>query len=169
MPKALPPHASLEWLKKTAKQNLRLVRAGKPDAKLADAQLALARDHGFPSWRALKAHVENGPAAPAPDEEAAAAFLLAVGDGEIAKVRALLAAAPALANAVGPHPFWGGRPQPLHVAIETKRRDMFDLLLEAGADVDGRNEQYDCWSPLMLACQRRQDDMRQALLDHGAR
>ena len=56
-----------------------------------------------------------------------------------------------MVNAVGPHPFWGGRPQPLHVAIETKRRDMFDLLLGAGADVNGTNDEYDHWSPLMLA------------------
>ena len=78
MPKALPARPSLEWLKKTAKQNLAALRADRPEAKLADAQRALARDYGFASWRALKAHVE-GP----PGEAEAAAFLRAVGDGEI--------------------------------------------------------------------------------------
>ena len=29
-----------------------------PDARLADAQLAIAREYGFSSWRALKAHVD---------------------------------------------------------------------------------------------------------------
>jgi hypothetical protein len=39
--------------------------------------------------------------------------------------------------------YWGGRPQALHVSIETDRRDVFDLLLDAGADVDGNNAFYD--------------------------
>jgi hypothetical protein len=169
MPRTLPPRASLEWLKKTAKQDLPALRAEKTDARLADAQLALARDYGFSSWRALKAHIESRPDIPAPADEEVAAFLRAVGDGEIEKVRAALAAAPALVNAIGAHPYWGGRPQPLHVAIETKRRDMFDLLLDSGADVNGRNEEYDGWSPLMLSTQRDRPDMRQALIDRGAR
>lgn len=165
MPSKLPPRASLDWLKKTARQNLRTRRAAEPGARLADAQRALAREYGFSSWRALKAHVEGPPAT----EQEAAAFLLAVGDGETERVRAGLAAKPALVNAIGPHPFWGGRPQPLHVAIETRRRGMFDLLVDAGADVNGRNEQYDFWSPLMLTFARDQPGMRQALLDRGAR
>ena len=99
----------------------------------------------------------------------AAAFLRTVGDGEIDAVRAMLAADPSLVHAVGPHPYWGGRPQALHVAIETKRRDMFDLLLAAGADPNGRNGDYDLWSPLMLAINRDRADMRDALISHGAR
>ena len=66
-------------------------------------------------------------------------------------------------------PFWGGRPQALHLAIEGKRRDLFDLLLEHGADVNGTNESYDHWSPLMLAMNRGQHDMRDELLRRGAR
>jgi ankyrin repeat protein len=160
MARSLPARASLEWLKKTAKQKLRAT----PGAKLADAQRALARDYGFASWRALKAYVERPVA-----EAVVAAFLRAVGDGETGKVRAALAAAPALANAIGPHPYWGGRPQPLHVAIETKRRDMFDLLIAAGADVNGRNEAYDHWSPLMLTVPHDRADMRADLIARGAR
>jgi len=103
-----------------------------------------------------------------PESDGAVAdFLKRVGTGRIDEVRAMLAATPRLVNAVGPHPFWGGRPQALHVAIETKRRDMFDLLLEHGADVNGSNEQYDHWSPLMLAV--KQPDMRNELLGRGAR
>src|SRR4051812_18174151 len=56
----MPP--SLEQLRKQAKD---LVRAGRA-AKLSEAQLAVARDHGFPSWPKLKAYVdrvaEHGPA-----------------------------------------------------------------------------------------------------------
>lgn len=165
MSKPLPARASLEWLKKTAKQHLRALRAADTDTKLSDAQLALAREYGFRSWRALKAHVEESP----PDEEEVARFLRSVAEDEVESVRAALAAKQALVNAAGPHPYWGGRPQPLHVAIEKKRRDMFDLLLDAGADVNGGNEAYDRWSPLMLACSDDRRDMRKALLERGAR
>jgi ankyrin repeat protein len=100
-------------------------------------------------------------------DETVALFLRQIGSGRIDDVRAMLAATPQLVNAVGPHPFWGGRTQGLHVAIETRRRDMFDLLLEAGADVNGSNEQYDHWSPLMIAV--KESDMRDELLRRGAR
>jgi ankyrin repeat protein len=54
------------------------------------------------------------------------------------------------------------------VAIETKRRDLFELLLERGADVNGANDAYDRWSPLMLAIHRDRADMRDDLLARAA-
>jgi ankyrin repeat protein len=96
-------------------------------------------------------------------------FLELVGAGETAAVRAALETAPDLVNAVGAHPFWGGRPQALHLAVEANRRDMFDLLLARGADVNGTNDGYDHWSPLMLAIQRGHTEMRDALIRQGAR
>jgi ankyrin repeat protein len=84
-------------------------------------------------------------------------------------VRDRLRAVPGLVNALGPHPYWGGRPQPLHVAIEVKRRDMFDLLLEHGADPSGTNHEYDQWSPVMIAIHHDQSGMRDELLRRGAR
>src|SRR5690606_8586330 len=56
---SLPPRPNLEWLRKAAKKKLAQLRRTQPDAKLADAQLAVAREHGFPSWRKLKAHVDE--------------------------------------------------------------------------------------------------------------
>ena len=106
---------------------------------------------------------------PPPTDELAARFLRAVGEGRIDQVRSMLSDAPELVNAVGAHPFWGGRPQALHVAIESKRRDLFDLLLERGADVNGTNDRYDHWSPLMLAMNGDQREMRDELLRRGAR
>jgi ankyrin repeat protein len=91
-----------------------------------------------------------------------------VASGRVDEVRAVLAASPALVNAVGPHPYWGGRPQPLHLAIEAKRQEMFALLLDSGADVNGRNDEYDHWSPLMIAL-NGSDAMRDELLRRGAR
>jgi ankyrin repeat protein len=59
MPQALPANPNLDWLKKAAKKRLVGLRAAQPDAKLYEAQLAVANDHGFASWRALKAHIET--------------------------------------------------------------------------------------------------------------
>jgi len=55
---ALPDKPNLEWLRKQAKQRLRVLRSEHPDAPLARAQFDLARDFGFTSWRDLKAHVD---------------------------------------------------------------------------------------------------------------
>ena len=50
----LPDHPNLRHLKDQAKD---LLKAG--DARsIADAQLKIARDYGFPSWPKLKAHVD---------------------------------------------------------------------------------------------------------------
>lgn len=56
---ALPANPNLDWLKKTAKQRLQALREKNPAAKLHEAQLLVARDHGFKSWRALRAQVES--------------------------------------------------------------------------------------------------------------
>jgi ankyrin repeat protein len=59
MPQALPANPNLDWLKKTAKQRLVQLRSSEPNARLHEAQLALAHDYGFKSWRALKSHVDS--------------------------------------------------------------------------------------------------------------
>src|SRR5262249_26259162 len=93
----LPEHPDSELLKKRAKELLRAVRAGDAgsaerlrgavprlrridaralasEARLADAQHAIARGHGFASWTALLRHLESlGTSA-----EHAARLLLAV-------------------------------------------------------------------------------------------
>jgi ankyrin repeat protein len=56
--KRLPARPSLEHLKKEAKRRLAAMRQQGPDVALAAAQLAVARDYGFASWRRLKAHVD---------------------------------------------------------------------------------------------------------------
>jgi ankyrin repeat protein len=56
---ALPANPNLDWLKKTAKQRLAQLRTSQPDVKLHQAQLALAHDYGFTSWRALKSHIDS--------------------------------------------------------------------------------------------------------------
>jgi predicted enzyme related to lactoylglutathione lyase len=55
----LPERPSLEHLKKLAKNRLRELRRKEPKAKLTVAQLAVAREYGFTSWRALKAQLDE--------------------------------------------------------------------------------------------------------------
>ncbi len=55
----LPDKPDLDWLRKQAKRHLEELRRIQPSAQLAQAQFALAKAHGFASWRALKAHVES--------------------------------------------------------------------------------------------------------------
>jgi len=57
--RALPAHPNLEHLRNEAKQRLRALRAHEPQARLTEAQRAVACDYGFASWRALKAHVDE--------------------------------------------------------------------------------------------------------------
>ncbi|MBI4501082.1 MAG: hypothetical protein HY700_07970 [Gemmatimonadetes bacterium] len=56
--------ASLEYLKKLAKERLREMRRTDPKAQLAAAQRDIAREQGFPSWRALKAELDRRNASP---------------------------------------------------------------------------------------------------------
>ena len=58
-PLALPDAPSLEWLRKQSKRSLAALRQTNPNAQLSDAQFDLAKRYGFPSWRALKAHVDS--------------------------------------------------------------------------------------------------------------
>jgi len=56
---SLPPRASLVFLRKEAKRRLKALRRLEPSARLATAQLQLARDYGFTSWRGLAAHLNQ--------------------------------------------------------------------------------------------------------------
>jgi ankyrin repeat protein len=89
---------NLEQLRKQAKELVRAARAGDEQAlarirahaparerpALADAQLALAREHGHPSWAALAVALEAS----------AESFVVAATDGRRARAEALLAARP---------------------------------------------------------------------------
>lgn len=59
MPRDLPDRPNLEHLKKQAKALLSELRQRDPNASLADALHALARDYGFSSWPKLKVHVSE--------------------------------------------------------------------------------------------------------------
>ena len=57
--RSLPARLSLKHFKDEAKARLKAKRQNKPHAKLAEAQFQLAREYGFSSWRALKAHLDQ--------------------------------------------------------------------------------------------------------------
>jgi len=125
---ALPDAPNLEWLKKQAKQRLKQLREADSGAKLADAQLDLARRYGFPSWRALKAHVDS--------LTIDGQLFEAARKGDAATLRALLDAHPAKLYV---------RNQPyeqtlLHVAANNGRLQTVDLLLKRGIDPNTREK-----------------------------
>lgn len=93
MPLNLPERASYEYLKKLAKDRLAFMRErNNPRAKLAEAQLAIAREYGFSSWRALKAEMDLRRA---PN---VAEFMRACAAGDLDTLRELLHKDPALAR-----------------------------------------------------------------------
>jgi ankyrin repeat protein len=131
---ALPPRPNLEYLKKLAKDRLEELQRRDPAAQLADAQLAVAREHGFASWRKLRAHLDSlQPAAtsdsPPPTPEQAQELFDAINRRDEPAVRRLLAADPALVNVRH-----ADGTTPLLVAAERDHAGIIELLLGHGGD-----------------------------------
>jgi ankyrin repeat protein/catechol 2,3-dioxygenase-like lactoylglutathione lyase family enzyme len=155
----LPERASLEYLKKLAKERLRELRRADPGVKLAAAQLAVARDHGFPSWRALKAEVNKG----RPGDSSL--FFAACAKGDVETLRTLLANDSGLTrigDPKGDYPGWTG----LHTAARDGHLGAVKLLLQHGADPNAR-EAGDNTYPLHWAAANRHLGIVRELLDAG--
>ena len=133
----LPERPSLEYLKRRAKERLLELRQRDPRVKLASAQLELAREYGFPSWRALKAEIDRR-RAPTMTE-----FFEAANVGDVATLRRLLSAEPGLVHERNPNGSTG-----LHLA--GKHPDAVRVLLEHGADPNARDVD-DNATPLFFA------------------
>jgi ankyrin repeat protein len=136
---------NLEQQRKLAKELVRAARNGDAAAlarlkavrsdiadparplKLADAQLAVARERGFDSWPKLVAHVHT---------RDIAAFRDAVTSGDVPLVRQLLAFAHVRKEINAPTFAFGQRAA--HLAA--KNAEMLEVLLDAGADVNLRSE-----------------------------
>ena len=153
MSSELPDRASLEYLKKLAKERLRELQRGDPALRLSDAQLAVAREYGFASWRALKAEVDRRRT---PDRDA---FFAACGTGDVAAISRLLDRDPALLEE---RP---GGTTCLHAAL--RHPAAVRLLLERGADPNARDE-GDNALPLHFAAGGAPLDTVRALLDAGS-
>lgn len=148
MSAALPPRPSLEHLKNQAKELLRAYRAGEPHAvaalhstkgppsagavRLADAQRVVARAYGFASWAKLKAHLEMNAA----DEgDPVELMKRAFHDDDAGLLRDALRRYPALKAKMNEPLFSFDAP----AITQARSREMLEVLLAAGADINGRS------------------------------
>lgn len=168
--RSLPPHPSLEQYRKQAKDLVKAWRSDNAEAwerlrkfhpragnssekaapTLADAQLVVAREHGFESWPRFARHVEalNRVDSLVPAFELAAD---AVVSGDVARLENLLRRNPALIRERSTRTHRGTL---LHYVgangVEDFRQkspknavDILKLLLKAGAEVDAAANMYD--------------------------
>jgi ankyrin repeat protein len=127
-PLSLPDNPNLDWLRKQAKRRLSELRQTNAAAKLADAQLDLARQYGFASWRALKAHVDS--------LSVEGRLFAAARDGDVTVLRSLLDEHPDGLHARQKPYSWSL----LHTAASKGHLAAVSLLLERGLDVNIREE-----------------------------
>jgi ankyrin repeat protein len=125
---SLPDAPNLDWLRKQAKRRLAELRTANPAARLSDAQFELAKQYGFPSWRALKGHVDA--------LTVEGRLFDAARSGDVELVGRLLDQRPDLLYA---------RTRPyehtlLHLAGHSGRTAVVDLLLQRGLDVNAREK-----------------------------
>ena len=156
---ALPDRPSLQYLKKLAKDRLHDLRRTDAKARLADAQLAVSREHGFTSWRALRAHLDREQGATRPNR--VTELFGAIKRGDEVTVGRLLDADPGLANARDVE-----GTTPLLAAVDTHRAGLIPLLLSHGADPGGVYA-HSAHTPLSWAVTAELFDAARALLRAG--
>jgi ankyrin repeat protein len=120
----LPDDPNIEWLRKQAKRRLEEMRRSNADAQLSDAQFDLAKQYGFPSWRALKAHIDS--------LTVDGQLFTAAREGDVAAITALLDAHPDKLHAREKPYGW----TLLHAAAHRGHLTIVDLLLRRGLDVN---------------------------------
>lgn len=158
-PDPLPAQPDLELLRKRAKRLLRVARGGDAEAlascraasprlaglsdealagalRLADAQHAVARRHGFPSWPRLVRHVEEQQ----PLAARAELFLQAVRGQQARTASRLLALYPEI-----------GRVDPLTASCAGEA-DVLAAMLAAQPALASAPHAGDGWTPLLYAC-----------------
>lgn len=174
MSRTLPSRPNLEHLRKQAKALLRGYLAGdatviasfgerQPDApppRLADAQHILAREYGFSSWARLKHNVES-----LTGTDPASALHAAIRLDDADRVRDVLARFPALGGMLDdalPDGDFGATP--LLAAVHLGNREMIDVLLAAGANIN----QCSHWWAGSFGVLGRDPDINAFLISRGA-
>jgi ankyrin repeat protein len=136
--RTLSPRPHLDQLRRQAKELLRAYTRGDASAvaeicahfdggdpasfALHDAQLVIARAHGFQSWPKLKAFI---------DGVTVRRLAAAIRDGDREGVRAMLAARPELVNIDQAE---NDERKPLHIAVLARQTEIVRLLMQRGAD-----------------------------------
>ena len=160
---ALPSRPSLEYLRKLAKDRLAVLRRTDPDAQHTTALLAVAQDHGFSSWRALKAEIDRRRASNT------SRWFDTLQKKDVETVRALLHDDPTLITARGPR----HNASALHFAAGCGDLETVRVLLDAGADPndDGDDERVGVigWATFMANQGAVPPDVVSLLVDRGAR
>jgi hypothetical protein len=161
----LREHPDLDQLRRQAKELLRAFGAGDADAAsevnahyrdadaakfaLHDAQLVLARSHGFESWPKLKADVDGA---------TVKRLAEAVRAGDIAQVRAMVKSPPELVHMDVAH---NDEHRALHYAVLDGAPEMVRQLMQHGADA--RKGIY----PHSVQCPLSDNLLFQAIRNHG--
>lgn len=186
MSRQLPPSPSLEQLKKQAKSLLKRQRAADSEAlarvrenhprrrnlseaqvaaspfALADAQLVIASEYGFASWSKLQSHVKTLEATSL-TAETVASLRNAAGQGDLARLNALLDAHPEFIDERGGE----GVRTALHQAVFGDSEAAVKLLLERGANPNIRCEGDNAY-PLHFAVEKHRLPIIRLLVEHGA-
>jgi len=160
MPRQLPDRPNLEQLRKQAKSLLRAAQArdtdalrrfaalpalssqsieriGTLDLALHDAQSVIAREHGFPSWTALREEVE---ARTLSFEAAIDEFLRCATGGATGRADRLLALHPGVATAT------------LQTALVLGDTEAVDARLRVGPELATQPGGPQNWEPLLYVC-----------------
>lgn len=154
---SLPERPNLEYLRKRAKDRLVVLRESEPEARLAAAQLDVAREHGFASWRALKKHVDDL------NEDRYRPFVAAIQRGDVAEVTKALDQEPGLIRArLNPH-----NRSALHQAAWLGKTEVVRLLLDRGAEVNVR-DRGDHAYPIHFAAEMGFMEIVKMLVEAGA-
>ncbi|HEX5436783.1 MAG TPA: ankyrin repeat domain-containing protein, partial [Gemmatimonadaceae bacterium] len=184
MSRKLTPHSSLDTLKREAKRWLKALRDGDPRARarlarvsptapaspgLRDVQHALALEHGFPGWTALKGEIARRDATTEPaSRDAAVLELLAAAErGDAHRVSELLDAYADIINERAVLRGHIGQRTALHFAMNRSSEAVVDVLLAHGADPNVRDE-GDNAMPLHFAAEHGSLDIVRRLIEHGA-
>ncbi len=157
-------HPDLDQLKRQAKELLRAFLADEPEATaevhahytnadratfaLHDAQLVLARSHGFESWPRLKVYVDGVTVLHLAD---------AVSAGDLGQVVTMLRSRPEIANMAMSY---ADERRPIHFAVMNRSPEMVRLLMQHGANARaGVHPHRNATTAWMLAKDRGYDDI----------